>query len=282
MGKLTKQQLKQHEIAEDLLWGSDKPLKRDAVAFCLEHWDPRALSGQHVAKNQAYFTPLSLALDACAYVGGDGRRVVDIGAGIGRLSYAVLCANLWNPRQVRLTAVELNPDYLRVGRRLLPQVEWVEGDFYDQGLWQRLPPFAEAVSNPPFGRVVTECALDWIGYRGTAGLTVATMGLKVAELGITIILPQTQTPYAFSGRRSGENVYRRHHSRHLKAFLQQHPQLEWHHSSIDTEQPSYKGGWRGVSPLVEATSLYDPNAHLISRPKPPIVPKPSYSLAQLA
>jgi predicted RNA methylase len=91
------------------------------------------------------------------YVGGDGRRVVDIGAGTGRLAHAVLCANLWNPKQVRVTAVEFNPEYVRIGGRLLPEVEWIEGDFYDLTLWQSLPRFDEAISNPPFGKIVTTC-----------------------------------------------------------------------------------------------------------------------------
>jgi hypothetical protein len=37
MGKITRQQLKLHEQAEGLLWGSDKKLTQDQVAFCLEH-----------------------------------------------------------------------------------------------------------------------------------------------------------------------------------------------------------------------------------------------------
>ena len=113
MGKITKQQLRLHEQTEQLLWGGDRPLRRDEVAFCLEHWDPRA---------------------AAMYVGGDGRRVVDICAGIGRLAFAVLEANLWRPQEVRLTAVELNPNYVRVGWRRLPQVEWICGDCFDRDL----------------------------------------------------------------------------------------------------------------------------------------------------
>ena len=189
MGKITKAQLKMHEQVENLIHGSDKKLTREQVEFCLEHWDPRASSGKHVAKNQAYFTPMTLACDACMYVGGDGRRVVDIAAGIGRLSYAVLCANYWDPKQVKVTAVELNPEYVEIGRRLLPEVDWVQSDLYDLSLWQSLPRFDEAVSNPPFGKVLTDCDTSWIGYKGPAGLTVAAISLKVARLGPTMILP---------------------------------------------------------------------------------------------
>lgn len=107
MGKITKEQLRMHEQAEQIIHGSDKKLTRDEVYFCLEHWDPRASSGKHVAKGQAYFTPMNLAMDGFRYVGGNGRRVVDIAAGIGRLAFAVLDANYWNPRKVHVTAVFL-------------------------------------------------------------------------------------------------------------------------------------------------------------------------------
>lgn len=279
MGKITKQQLKLHEQAEELLWGSDKKLTQDQVAFCLEHWDPRALAGKHVARNQAYFTPMSLAIDTGKYIGGDGRYVVDIGAGIGRLAYAVLCANRWDPRQVQVTAVEINPEYVKAGRRLLPEVTWVQGDMYDLHLWQSLPRFDEAVSNPPFGQVVTDSDTGWIGYRGPAGLTVAAIGLSVAQLGITLILPQTQTPYRYSGRRPGENAYASNHMRYLATFMAQRPELEWHHSSIDTEHEAYKSGWRGAAPVVELTALNDPAAELIPLPRLPALSRPLYSLA---
>ncbi len=59
-------------------------------------------------------------MDTALYVGGEGRRVVDIGAGIGRLAYGVLCANRWSTR-VQVTAVEINSDYVQVGQRLLPE-----------------------------------------------------------------------------------------------------------------------------------------------------------------
>jgi hypothetical protein len=263
MSKITKIQLKRHEQAEEMLWGRDKKLTPDEVVFCLTHWDPRALAGKQVAKNQAYFTPLDLAVDAGKYIGGDGRRVVDIGAGIGRLAYAVLCANWWDTRQVQLTAVELNPEYVAVGQRLLPEVTWVQADMYDQALWQSLPRFDEAISNPPFGQVWTDCDTGWIGYRGPAGLMAAAIGLQVARLGITMILPQTQTPFRYSGAAPGANVYTENHTGYLKRFLADRPALEWHHSSLDTEIPEYKSGWRGAAPVVELVTLRDREAVLL-------------------
>jgi hypothetical protein len=146
---------------------------------------------------------------------------------------------------------------------------------YDLGLWQSLPRFDEAISNPPFSRVLTNCDTGWIGYRGPAGLTVAAIGLKVTRLGITLILPQTQTPYRYSGRRPGENICVTDHMSHLERFMAQRPDLEWHHSSIDTEHEVYKSGWRGASPVVELVSLRDPDAERIPLPSRPAVPRPA-------
>jgi predicted RNA methylase len=95
---------------------------------------------------------MPLAIDAGKYISGDGRCVVDIGAGIGRLAYAVLCANWWDPKQVQVTAVEINPEYVNIGQRWLPEVTWVQGDMYDLLLWQILPCFNEAISTPPSAR----------------------------------------------------------------------------------------------------------------------------------
>jgi methylase of polypeptide subunit release factors len=279
MSKITKQQLKQHDEVAQLLWGSDRPLKRDEVEFCLEHWDPRADSGRHVANNQAYFTPMTLARDAALYVGGNGRRVVDICAGTGRLAYAVLEANGWQPQEVQVTAVEFNPEFVRVGRRLLPEVDWILGDCYDPSLWQSLPRFDEAISNPPFGAVVTEHDTDWVGYRGPAGLTVAAIGLQVARLGIKMILPQAQTIFRYSGADGRYGVYADSYAGYLQKFIAQRPELEWDYSSLDTEAEAYKSEWRGVAPIVEVVSLHDPEATLLPLSPMPAISRPVYSLA---
>lgn len=196
---------------------------------------------------------MPLALDAGKYIGREGRHVVDIGAGIGRLAYAVLCANWWHPQQVQVTAVEINSEYVD-----------------------------EAASNPPVSQVLTDCDTRWLGYRGPAGLTVAALGLKVVRLGITLILPQTQTPYRYSGRRPGANVMAASHMRYLETFMNQHPELEWHHNSIDTEDETHKAGWRGATPCVELVSLCDPEAELVCLQTAPPIPRPICLMHQVA
>jgi hypothetical protein len=67
--------------------------------------------------------------------------------------------------------------------------------------------------------------------------------------------------------------------RYLATFMALRPDLEWQHSSIDTEHEAYKSGWRGASPVVELVSLCDPAADLIPLPQVPAVSRPQYSLA---
>jgi len=51
---------------------------------------------------------------------------------------------------------------------------------------------------------------------------------------------------------------------YLEKSMAQRPDLEWDHTSMDTEQPDYKVGWRGAAPVVEVTSLHDPAARLLT------------------
>jgi len=102
-----------------------------------------------------------------------------------------------------------------------------QANFYDRATGLALPQFDEAISNPPLGDVVTDCDTDKLAYRGPVGLTAAAIGLKVTRLGIIMILPQTYTPYRFSGRVSGQNVATYSHVRALAQFTARHPRLEW-------------------------------------------------------
>ena len=164
-------------------------------------------------------------------------------------------------------------------------MNWVQADFYDQATWLALPQFDEAISNPPFGDVVTDCDVNWVGYRGPAGLMAAEIGLKVTRLGITMILPQTHTPYRFSGRIPGQSMMAQTHVRALEQFRARHPQMEWGHLSLDAEYPDYKAGWRGASPVVELVSLADPDMERLARPRPatprPTIPIPRPRLVGL-
>jgi hypothetical protein len=87
-----------------------------------------------------------------------------------------------------------------------------------------------------------------------------------------MILPQAQTIFRYSGADGRYGVYADSYAGYLQKFMAQRPELEWDHSSLDTEAEAYKSEWRGAAPIVEVVSLYDPEATLL-----PLLPKPAIS-----
>jgi hypothetical protein len=121
MSKLTKAQAKAHQQACDLI-ASDRPLTDDEKEFVARNWNEAAT---HVnTTTGAHFTPVDMALDFSWDV--YGPRVLDLCAGIGVLGLACV----WRQRvdEAQLVCVELNPDYVAVGKRLLPRATWICAD----------------------------------------------------------------------------------------------------------------------------------------------------------
>jgi len=147
MAKLTKAQSRAHLQAEELL--AKDVLTLDEKAFVYENWNEAVLHDNTSAG--AFFTPMSLANDFKLEV--PGPRVLDICAGIGILSFCKLHFQWYDPeRKPQFTCVEISPDYVRVGRKLLPEATWICAEIFD--VWQDLPrDFTTAIANPPFGNI---------------------------------------------------------------------------------------------------------------------------------
>ncbi len=94
----------------------------------------------------AFFTPPGLARSFCIEVGG--RRIIDCAP-----ASAPCRSSTWRSAVgpgPDITCVEINPDYIAVGRKLLPEAMWIQASVFD------LPPlgrFDFAISNPPFGNI---------------------------------------------------------------------------------------------------------------------------------
>ena len=186
MGKLSREDQVRHSQAEEIL--TKTALTHDEKEFVLDNYQP---GGRHMnAMAGAFFTPRDLARDMMIEVGG--LNVVDLCAGIGSLAYAYEQATY---EEHKIVCLEINPDYVEVGKKIVPEAEWICADIREYCFMRG--EFDCAFSNPPFGRVngvsnfeyvVVEKA-DWItGGRGT------------------FILPQTSTPYKFSGHSHFERV----------------------------------------------------------------------------
>lgn len=140
--KLSKQLSALHMRALDLV-NSDRKLTQDERWFILEHFHEGAKHLNGLAG--AFFTPIDLALSVHAVHISGARSLVDLCAGIGRLSW-------WAHEEgVDVTCVEINPDYVAAGRQVLPNANWICANVLEPEIAQLE---AEVVvSNPPFGRL---------------------------------------------------------------------------------------------------------------------------------
>ncbi len=231
MSKLTKRQAAEHAKACALV-ASDRPLTVDEKFFVLEHWREDARHINTLAG--AFFTPPDLARDFSIEVAG--RSVIDLCAGIGTLAFF---AALGRPGRV-LTCIELNPDYVEVGRRIVPEATWIIGDALALPSVGR---FDCAISNPPFGSV--KRSTKGRAYQGRYfEYHVIEAASKVADYGVFIV-PQQSAPFAYSG----EPCFRVRREAEYEKFAKATGIELQPNCGIDTS--TYAEDWHGVSPKVE-------------------------------
>ena len=237
--KLSKEKVKLHKQAEEYL--SKDVLTFDEKIFVLENWNEGAENMNGFAG--AFFTPVGLAKDfnLCIY---NNSTVIDLCAGIGMLSFF---AYHWNNCQV--TCVELNPDYVRVGKKILPEATWINFSVTDPQLLE-LPRFKQAISNPPFGKIKSGLESSKRNYHGSE-LEYITIDVasKLATEGI-FILPQISTPFKYSGNKGYEKV---EPSSKLAKFFKETGLEMSLPIGIDTE--FYLDEWKGVKPLCEIVEI---------------------------
>lgn len=186
MAKLTKAEAKKHAEAEALL--THDTLTHEDKLFIFEHWQE---SANHVnSAAGAFFTPLDYALDVALEIGRPGARVLDLCAGIGTLSYA--SSLRWTGLDI--TCVEINPAYVEVGERIVPEATWIEGSIFDL---PDLGHFDVVLSNPPFGRIAGSGPAP--RHKGAAfEFKVMDIAADLADYGV-FIFPAMSAPFRYSG-----------------------------------------------------------------------------------
>lgn len=245
MAKLTKAQRKAHAEAEAIL--TKDRLSEDEKDFVFQNWHEGA---NHInGAAGAFFTPYDLAADFELNVSGD--RIIDLCAGIGVLSYFVLCRSRYSGRIKDLTCVEINPRYCEVGRKLLPEARWINADLFDWRDWWQSELQGEtfdcAIGNPPFGNV--RRAGNAPRYRGKDfEFHAIDIAAEMAGRG-AFILPQQSASFRFSG----SQTYRREESgkgvefEKATGFVMEDP--------LGVDTGLYRNSWKDTSILTEIATF---------------------------
>lgn len=246
MAKLTKAEFKRHNEALQIL--EKERLSRDDKEFIFNNWHEGATNINSQAG--AFFTPLDMAFDFSFDVGGP--RVIDLCAGIGVLSYAVYNRhiNQGSPAP-QITCVERNPEYVEVGKRLLPEATWICGDVFDVNLSER---FDFAVSNPPFGNIKREKSAPRYAGREFE-YHVIDIASHIADYGVFIV-PQMSAGFNYSGK----PYYTRQTSG--RAFDFQNRFGIRFNAGCGVDTSLYLDSWKGVSPLCEVICIDFTERHL--------------------
>lgn len=238
MAKLSKAEAKAHQQACDLL--RKDVLTPDEREFVMANWQE---SANHVnSAAGAFFTPYPLAMDFAFDVGGP--RVIDLCAGIGTLSRAVIDRNTYGEQKFDITCVEINPAYVDVGRKIVPEATWICADVFDV-LSMDLGQFDTAISNPPFGRIKRGEGKKAPRYTGAEfEFHIIDIAAHLARSG-TFIIPQMSAGFNYSGR----GDYQRHTSG--KAVEVQNKLNLFFAAGCGVDTAIYRDDWHSVAPMVE-------------------------------
>jgi 16S rRNA G966 N2-methylase RsmD len=231
VAKLSKAEIKAHNEAMALV-DCNRPLKDDEKEFILDNWQE---SANHVnSAAGAFFTPRGLARDLSIEV-GEGR-IIDLCAGIGSLAYYAA------HKATELVCVELNPEYARIGKRVVPEATWLTCSAFAPEV-HALGRFDWAISNPPFGAIKAD---DFKGrYTGSQfEFKLIEQASRLAEYG-AFIIPQMSAPFRYSG----QQCYRNEEADKVRRFREQTGIIMEMNCGIDTAM--YRNDWRGVSPVCE-------------------------------
>jgi len=216
--KLSKGQLRDHKIALELLEKSN--LSRYERWDVLAYYQPAA----DVADIGFFQTPHADA-QSVAWDGVDSGRILDLGAGIGMLTYHVYYDIQDSGGTADIVALEKDPRLVEIGKKIMPEAEWICGDMYDKDLVDSLGRFNIVVSNPPFGITVDS---DWLPKHRSELLAIL-VAMSVSD-NATFILPSVHHKLAHSTR----GVEEQNTMEDVLMFKAQYP-YRWQLSNFPTE-----------------------------------------------
>jgi 23S rRNA G2445 N2-methylase RlmL len=112
--------------------------------------------------------------------------------------------NYMNPfsddrKRLEFTCVEINPAYIEVGKKIMPNARWIQADILD--LPEGIGHFDCAFGNPPFGTQVGSKQSSPRLASGPFEYKVIDVASDIADDGVFVV-PQSSAPFQLSGRQS--------------------------------------------------------------------------------
>ncbi|WPO93708.1 methyltransferase [Buttiauxella sp. HR94] len=234
MARVTKKESANHNRVMELVH-SDKQLTQDDKEFIFNNY-----RGDGIGATGAFFTPEMLAWDFILDA-GCSDDCIELCAGIGRLSYYQYLRN----RPTNITCVELNPEYVMIGKRVLPQAEWI---CMDALAYTASEPFDIVYGNPPFGKIKTS-EMQTGKYSGLEfEYKVIEHGSTLAPYGVWIV-PQSSAGFVYSG----VHCYDRKESAKYKKFVNDTSWTFEAGCGIDTS--IYRDQWHGTNVVCEVVTV---------------------------
>lgn len=187
MTKITKQKAKLHYEAMKLV-ELERKLTLEEKWFIVENYEPNA--SNLTISYGVYFTPKEIAHEFAIFSNPNGV-VIDLCAGIGMLSFMIYqydsCVHY--EEVSKLICVERNEEFVKVGKRVLPEAEWICGSVFDKNIISKLPYADCVISNPPFGRVKVDDDVSWLKYYSKKSFeaSVISVSIEISNAGCFIV-----------------------------------------------------------------------------------------------
>lgn len=251
--KLSKIERKRHAEAVALVEKARK-LSLEERLFVAEFWNPMA--EHNVGISASFFTPMGLARELqIETIQKPRKRVLDLFAGTGRLA---LYAWFATENAGEIVCIENNPAFIEVGKKVLPDANWIRADAFDAGTYANLGKFDEVICNPPYGLFPKT---DWL-FNTVSQYMAAEVAMKCAEHAV-FILAQGDCPFSFSGQQSfstGKN--QKYETFHKKTGI-----CFGMNCGLDTS--IHNASWQGTRIKTEIVIISRPNT---VEPKPETTP----------
>ncbi|WVX87407.1 DNA methyltransferase [Vibrio phage EniLVp02] len=211
--RISKAERAKHEQIVDLL--EKDTLTQDEREWVIENLNEAAIC--EITRCGAFFTPIDYAFGLAFELGSShrSRSLLDLCSGIGLLAYAAYHHHSFfkETGYNRIVCVEQNYDFVKIGKKLLPQATWIHGSIDDDHVKEQLTEivkehgeFDDVISNPPYGIVPSMKDIQCPRYTGKhAHFKVMDIASQYAGRG-TFIIPQNDAGFRYSGVQNFERV----------------------------------------------------------------------------